>query len=129
MSNLEVGTYTVYFKDANNCTTTSQIEITKTIPVTASYEITHIDCYGSSTGKIILDELDENDEPLDSYLTGGTEPFTYDWAGPNGFFTNSQDIENVPSGTYILNIQDADGCFMDLPMILHHQNKCYILLV
>jgi hypothetical protein len=111
MSNLEVGTYTVYFKDANNCVTTSQIEITKTIHVTASYEITHIDCYGSSTGKIILDVLDENDEPLDSYLTGGTEPFTYDWSGPNGFFTTSQDIENVPSGTYILNIQDADGCF------------------
>jgi hypothetical protein len=111
MSNLEVGTYTVYFKDANNCTTTSQIEITKTIHVTASYEITHIDCYGSSTGKIILDVLDENDEPLDSYLTGGTEPFTYDWSGPNGFFTTSQDIENVPSGTYILNIQDDDGCF------------------
>jgi hypothetical protein len=111
MSNLEVGTYTVYLKDANNCTTTSQIEITKTIPVTASYEITHIDCYGLSTGKIILDELNEEGEPIESYLTGGTEPFTYDWTGPDGFFTTSQDIENIPSGTYILNIQDADGCF------------------
>jgi hypothetical protein len=111
MSSLEVGTYTVYFKDANNCTTTSQIEITKTIPVTASYEITHIDCFGSTTGKIILDELDENGEPQDYFLTGGTEPLTWSWAGPNGFSTNSQDIENVPSGSYTLNIFDADGCF------------------
>jgi hypothetical protein len=110
MSNLEVGTYTVYFKDANNCTTTSQIEITKTIPVTASYKITHIDCFGISTGKIILDELDEDGNFIDSYLTGGTEPLTWSWAGPNGFSTNSQDIENVPSGSYTLNIFDADGC-------------------
>ena len=110
MSNLEVGTYTVYFKDANNCTTTSQIEITKTIPVTASYEITHIDCFGTSTGKIILDELDENGEIQDYFLTGGTEPLTWSWAGPNGFSTNSQDIENIPSGSYTLNIFDADGC-------------------
>ena len=111
MSNLEVGTYTVYFKDANNCVTTSQIEITKTIPLTASYEITHINCYGSNTGKIILDTLDENDEPQDYFLTGGTEPFDYEWTGPNSFLTNSQNIENIPSGTYILNVRDNDGCF------------------
>jgi hypothetical protein len=110
MSSLEVGTYTVYFKDANNCTTTSQIEITKTIPVTASYEVTHINCFSSTTGKIILDELDENDEPQDYFLTGGTEPLTWSWAGPNGFSTNSISIENVPSGSYTLNIFDADGC-------------------
>jgi large repetitive protein len=91
MSNLEVGTYTVYLKDANNCTTTSQIEITKTIPVTASYTIGHIDCFGTTVGSIILDELDPiTNEPVDSYLTGGTEPLTWSWAGPNGFSTNSQ---------------------------------------
>ena len=110
MSGLEVGTYTVYFKDANNCTTTSQIEITKTIPVTASYEVTHIDCFGTSTGKIILDELDENGEFQDYFLTGGTEPLTWSWAGPNGFSTDSQDIKNIPSGSYTLNVFDADGC-------------------
>jgi len=114
MSNLEVGTYTVYFKDANNCTTTSQIEITKTIPVTASYVSEHIDCFGGSTGQIYLyqinsESLEERDQEL--YLTGGTEPFTYEWTGPNSFITTSQDIINVPSGTYLLNIEDADGCF------------------
>ena len=110
MSGLEVGTYIVYFKDANNCTTTSQIEITKTIPVTASYSLTHIDCFSSNTGKIILDELDENGEEQTYFLTGGTEPLTWSWSGPNGFSTNSQDLENIPSGSYTLNIFDADGC-------------------
>jgi hypothetical protein len=112
-SNLEVGTYTVYFKDANNCTTTSLVDVTKTTYVTASYLIRHIDCYGSSTGEIYLDTVDEDGEEKDQdlYLTGGTEPFTYDWSGPNGFNTSSDYLYNVPSGTYILNIQDADGCF------------------
>ena len=110
MSGLEVGTYTVYFKDVNNCTTTSQIEVTKTIPVTASYQVTNIDCYGSNTGKIILDELDENDEFQDYFLTGGALPLTWSWSGPNSFLTDSINIENVPSGSYILNIFDGDGC-------------------
>jgi hypothetical protein len=111
INGLEVGIYNVYFKDANNCTTTSQIEITKTTPITASYTIKHIECFGTSVGSIILDELDENDEPQDYFLTGGTLPFAYEWTGPNGFFTTSQNIPNIPSGTYILNIQDFDGCF------------------
>ena len=113
LSNLEVGTYTVYLKDANNCTTTSLIEVTKTTSVTASYLIKHIDCYGASTGDIYLDTFDSDGEERDQdlYLTGGTEPFEYDWSGPNGFNTSSDYIYNVPSGTYLLNIEDADGCF------------------
>ena len=112
LSNLEIGTYTVYLKDANNCTTTSLIEVTKTTSVTASYLIKHIDCYGSSTGDIYLDTFDSDGEERDQdlYLTGGTEPFEYDWTGPNGFNTSSDYIYNVPSGTYLLNIEDADGC-------------------
>ena len=113
LSNLEVGTYTVYLKDANNCTTTSLIEVTKTTYVTASYILKHINCYGSSTGEIYLDEFDDVGEERDPdlYLTGGTEPFEYDWTGPDGFNTSSDYLYNVPSGTYLLNIEDADGCF------------------
>ena len=112
-SALEVGTYTVYLKDSNSCITSSQIEVTKTIPITASYVLKHVDCYGGSTGEIYLDafnseSLEEKDEAL--YLTGGTQPFTYDWTGPDGFTTNSNYVYNVPSGNYILNIEDADNC-------------------
>ena len=112
-SALETGSYTVYFKDSNNCITTSQIIVTKTIPVTASYIIEHIDCFGDLTGEIYLNIYDsasgeEKDQNL--YLTGGTPPFTYDWTGPAGFTTTSINLYNIPSGTYILNIQDADEC-------------------
>ena len=110
LTGLEVGTYTVYLQDSNLCTSSSIIEVTKTTPVTASYTITHIDCFGTASGKIILDELDENDEPQDYFLTGGTEPLTWSWSGPDGFSTSSQNVINATSGSYILNIFDADGC-------------------
>jgi hypothetical protein len=107
---LEVGTYTVYLQDSNLCTSSSIMEVTRTIPVTASYTITHVDCFATNSGKIILDELDENDEPQDYFLTGGTEPLTWSWTGPNGFSTASQNVIDAASGSYILNIFDADGC-------------------
>jgi len=108
--NLEVGSYTVYFQDSNLCTSSSIINVTQTIPVTASYTITHVDCFGSNTGKITLDILDSMDTASDYFLTGGTEPLTWSWSGPGGFSTSSQDIINVASGSYILNIFDNDGC-------------------
>jgi len=109
-TNLNVGSYTVYFKDSNLCTSSSLIEVTKTIPVTASYTITHVDCFATNSGKIILDELDSEDSASEYFLTGGTEPLTWSWAGPSGFSTSSQNVINAASGSYILNMFDADGC-------------------
>lgn len=109
-TNLTVGSYTVYFQDSNLCTSSSIINVTQTIPVTASYTITHIDCFATNSGKIILDELDSYDTASDTFLTGGTEPLTWSWSGPNGFSTSSQNVTNAASGSYILNIFDADGC-------------------
>tara|TARA_R100001463_G_scaffold9112_2_gene27416 strand:+ start:6839 stop:10087 length:3249 start_codon:yes stop_codon:yes gene_type:complete len=110
LTGLEVGTYTVYLQDSNLCTSSSIIEVTKTIPVTASYTITHVNCFATNSGKIILDELDEYGEPQDYFLTGGTEPLTWSWSGPNGFSTSSQNAINLASGSYILNIFDNDNC-------------------
>ena len=107
---LEAGTYTVYLQDSNLCTSSSIMEVTKTIPVTASYTITHVDCFATNSGKIILDELDEYGDLQDYFLTGGTEPLTWSWSGPNGFSSASQNIVDLTSGSYILNIFDADGC-------------------
>ena len=112
-SNLEEGSYNVYFKNIDSCVSISQIEIGKVQPVTASFIVKHIDCYGDSTGEIYFDQFDstsleEKDQSL--YLTGGNPPFTYDWTGPSGFNTSSNYIANATTGTYLLNIEDNDGC-------------------
>jgi hypothetical protein len=107
---LTEGSYTVFFKDSNLCTSSSTITVGKIPTVTASYAITHVDCFASNSGQILLDILDSNDTASDSFITGGREPYTWSWSGPNGFSTSSEDAENLPSGSYILNLTDNDGC-------------------
>jgi len=109
-TSLTEGSYTVYFKDSNLCTSSSTITIGKISPVTASYTLTHVDCFTSNSGQILLDILDIYDTASDSFITGGREPYTWSWSGPNGFNTSSEDAQNLVSGSYILNITDNDGC-------------------
>ena len=107
---LTEGSYNVHFKDSNLCTSSSTIIVGKIPTVTASYALTHVDCFASNSGQILLDILDSNDTASDSFITGGREPYTWSWSGPNGFSTSSEDAENLPSGSYILNLKDNDGC-------------------
>ena len=109
-TSLTTGSYTVYFKDSNLCTSSSIITVGKISPVTASYNLTHIDCFSSNSGQILLDVLDTNDTASDSFITGGKEPLSWSWTGPNGFTTTSIDANNLVSGTYELYIFDNDNC-------------------
>ena len=109
-TSLTTGSYTVYFKDSNLCTSSSTIIVGKISPITASYTLTHIECFATNSGQIILDELDAYDTASDDFITGGREPYTWSWSGPGGFSTSSQDVNNLASGSYILNIFDNDGC-------------------
>ncbi|MEB2778439.1 PKD domain-containing protein [Algoriphagus sp. D3-2-R+10] len=43
-------------------------------------------------------------------VTGGTEPYTFYWTGPNGFTSTSEDIFNLSDGFYTLIVTDANGC-------------------
>ena len=110
-TNLTEGSYTVYLKDSNSCVSSSTVIVGKIQPVTASYTITHANCFGqNNSGSIILDELDSNETSSDLFLTGGREPLTWSWSGPGTFSTTSIDIVNIPTGSYILNLFDNDGC-------------------
>ena len=57
----------------------------------------------------------EEEVTLTANVTAGAAPFTYDWTGPNGFAATGQtptlpNTNNV-SGTYIVTVTDANGCF------------------
>lgn len=49
---------------------------------------------GASTGSI------------DLTVSGGTAPYTYSWKGPNGSTFNTEDIANLPAGTYTVTVTD-----------------------
>jgi hypothetical protein len=49
---LGTGSHTINYITANGCITSSTINLTKYPPLTASVTMSHVNCYGSSTGQI-----------------------------------------------------------------------------
>ena len=98
---LVTGSYQVFFKDSNGCTDTSSVVIDKIQPVTASYTVNNASAFSASDGSFIQ----RRDLPIE----GGRLPLTWSWSGSTGFTTNSIDAINAPSGTYTLDVFDANS--------------------
>jgi hypothetical protein len=43
-------------------------------------------------------------------VVGGTAPYNYAWAGPNGFISSNKDLVGIAAGTYNLAVTDISGC-------------------
>ena len=96
ISNIPAGTYTVSVMDANGCTSTQSATITQpSAALSASSQVNNnVSCFGGTNGTIDLS------------VNGGTAPYVFVWN--NGETT--EDINNLPSGIYIVNITDVNGC-------------------
>ncbi len=98
-SNLEAGTYTVSVTDANGCQAEAIAVIAEPEqPVSATYNIEDVLCYGQSTGSISL-------QP-----EGGTKPYSYLWSNGQA----GQTAYNLEAGIYSVTITDAMGCTLEL---------------
>jgi hypothetical protein len=99
LTNIPAGTYNVTVTDAGGCTQTlNGIVITQPAAIVLTETHVNANCNGTSTGSI------------DLTVTGGTAPFTYVWS--NGATT--QDLTNIPAGTYNVTVTDAGGCTQTL---------------
>ncbi len=98
------GTYCLTVTDADGCS--EQTCITVNAPPAISIALTP----STFSGGFGLPCSDSDDGFVLSTVSGGTAPLSYFWTGPDGFESTSQNIENLQSGTYCLEVTDANGC-------------------
>jgi gliding motility-associated-like protein len=109
---LAPGIYTITVSDENGCTTSASRTLVAPTPLATALATSTstsgdaIACFGASTGS------------LDLTVSGGAQPYTTAWSGPNGFANSSQDISNLEAGTYAVTVSDANGCTEVLPIVL-----------
>lgn len=111
ITNLASGDYQMTVTSDNGCTTTAQTTILAASPMNLDlyvsvYGDVNIACHGASTGTIELT------------VSGGFEPVSVTWSGPNGFSANTANINQLAAGTYNALITDANGCTRDTSVTL-----------
>jgi|GEM_PF-460222 len=97
-SGLAAGSYSVTVLDANGCTASTSFLLDEPAAITATQLVQDALCQGNADGAI------------DLTAAGGTAPMMFNWSGPNGFISTSEDIAQLPAGVYVATITDANGC-------------------
>lgn len=92
------GTFTVTTTDANGCFVTATAVVTQpAAPLSVASALVNVDCFGNTNGSINIS------------TSGGTSPYTFDWADIPGT-SNIEDRTNLTPGSYQLQVTDANGC-------------------
>ena len=91
---IAAGTYTVTVTDANNCTGSTSATVSQPAALSLQTAVTPVLCNGGSTGAINLT------------VSGGTAGYSYLWSNS----VNTQDLSNLPAGTYTVTVTDANLC-------------------
>ncbi len=93
-NNLPGGLVEVTVTDAQGCMLTNEIEVPAPDPITIMITVTNETVAGFNDGTATANAM------------GGTPPYTYDW-GP---FGTGPMVDNLPPGTYVVEVTDANGC-------------------
>jgi hypothetical protein len=94
LSGVPPGTYTVSVTESGNCTATASYVVNdqRVLPVASS--AVNAEICGLANGSIDLS------------VSSGTSPYFYDWSSGQ----NVQDLTNIPAGSYIVTVTDANNC-------------------
>jgi hypothetical protein len=99
LTNLEPGLHTVQLIGLSQCSTPTTAQFSISEPEPLQVELTPFNETGQATSGI------------ESAVSGGTQPYSYLWTGPEGFISNEAFANTVnEAGDYLLEITDANGC-------------------
>lgn len=99
LSGLGAGSYTLTVTDTVGCTAVqSAIVPMGDCALTASAEITHLSCFGDSSGQITVQ------------FSGNVGPVSFTWS--NG--DSSEVASNLTAGVYSVSIADSTGCTFEI---------------
>ena len=90
------GTYTLFVQDEFGCVESGSA----TVGEPDAIVITGIVSEGSATGEGTIDVT----------VTGGNLPYEYEWIGQGVSGQSTQDLEGISSGSYTVEVTDANGC-------------------
>uniref|UniRef100_UPI004048CF6B PKD domain-containing protein n=3 Tax=Roseivirga sp. TaxID=1964215 RepID=UPI004048CF6B len=100
--NISGGTYNLTITDANNCASTTTVEVGDSRDLKVNIQKTDVSCKGESSGAILLE------------VTGGSGSYTYEW--DNG--SDTKVLSNLSAGVYRVLITDAGGCATTTSVII-----------
>jgi len=105
ISGLEAGAYSVTITYSSICSVpfTDIATITESPEITVSSVKTDISCGGLTDGII------------DITVSGGLQPYQFDWTGLSGFTSTDEDLSGLAAGSYSLTITDGYNCMVSFP--------------
>jgi gliding motility-associated-like protein len=106
LASITAGNYTVTVSDANSCTVTAIATVSQPSPITISFALNNVTCYGGNNGSII------------TQTSGGNGGYVYNWS--NG--SQNASATNLTAGNYTLSINDATNCATSLTILVTQPN-------
>ncbi len=99
LSGLVAGNYILTVTDDDGCTALVSVTINEPTAIELSATVVDSFCTGA----------------IDLTVSGGTPPYSYLWS--NG--TTTEDIDNLPAGTYSVTVTDNNGCTESLEVLVN----------
>ena len=93
LTGVTAGTYSVTVRDNNSCSVVREITITQPNVLAVSVDAGSVACNGSTT-------------TASAVVSGGTEPYEYQWSNS----ATTQTITDIIAGTYSVTVTDDNGC-------------------
>ncbi|MBS1612574.1 MAG: SprB repeat-containing protein, partial [Bacteroidetes bacterium] len=106
-NDVPAGIYKLTLEDVNQCPANAIAQVGEPGPLNSTIELDNPNCFGDNSGNIKVTS------------TGGTAPYNYSWS--NGATGNN--VTNLNSGTYTVNIADSHNCSVSASVTLQSPNQ------